>query len=460
MSYLRDYLKPTAWDDKALTGFLKDKDYSFPDFLDIYFDELLSGNYKYNPRLPSMRFSNRSSANVSTRKALDWPTGMINTSRDLTKEEEKIPFHRCKKPVVLSAKNATHVINDELQTEITCANTMSAAGAAYYHAKFDPDDLPSRIAINSKFTFLGNASTAPPNSTPKVLTSRADVHAIMASRTPHDRVHFVSKRQGRQQLTIGTIDHVRNPHKINEMQFYIRDPYFATNYGHYAVVSNTTTITGFWDDVDHDGHNNARDNCPGTYNPMQIDWNNDKRGDACSDSDNDGIYDSKDNCRTIVNRYQMDNDNDGAGNVCDNCVDVANWRQLDENSNGIGDACEVDLEIEGFTRRDGKFFIELINNGDVKIKRWWSYDLKVQGSITSVIGNHHFRRPVDMNAPMYRIVPVADRNRLELKPKQVERFEVLKGFLEPGHVNRLQLGIDSSNKITETDEGNNSYQVP
>ena len=70
-------------------------------------------------------------------------------------------------------------------------------------------------------------------------------------------------------------------------------------------------------DWDGDGLINAFDNCPIVANPMQIDSNDDEKGDACGDSDADGIVNALDNCPAVVNSLQQDADNDGVGDVCD-----------------------------------------------------------------------------------------------------------------------------------------------
>jgi hypothetical protein len=95
-------------------------------------------------------------------------------------------------------------------------------------------------------------------------------------------------------------------------------------------------------DPDGDGHcddNRERDNCPGLYNPAQINTDGGfDGGDLCDDDDdNDGILDSgdgdavignnpcaggnlvacDDNCRVHRNRFQKDFDGDGEGDRCD-----------------------------------------------------------------------------------------------------------------------------------------------
>ena len=58
-------------------------------------------------------------------------------------------------------------------------------------------------------------------------------------------------------------------------------------------------------DVDNDGVDSAIDNCPGDFNPVQL------------DSDTDGLGDFCDNCPVEANPAQEDGDGDGAGDPCD-----------------------------------------------------------------------------------------------------------------------------------------------
>jgi hypothetical protein len=71
-------------------------------------------------------------------------------------------------------------------------------------------------------------------------------------------------------------------------------------------------------DFDNDLVEDSVDNCFGTYNPFQEDFNNDAIGDACDeDTDNDKIMDLYDNCPNIANNYQKDFDKDEIGDACD-----------------------------------------------------------------------------------------------------------------------------------------------
>ncbi len=144
-------------------------------------------------------------------------------------------------------------------------------------------------------------------------------------------------------------------------------------------------------DKDSDWIRDLGDNCPGAYNPNQLDQDSDGFGDVCDncstvanpdqknndldalgdacdpDDDNDGIPDDgdgsgvigdhpcangqttdcDDNCHFAANPGQEDPDADGLGSACDNCPLDANPEQLDADHDGQGDVCDSDDDGDG-----------------------------------------------------------------------------------------------------------------
>jgi hypothetical protein len=89
-------------------------------------------------------------------------------------------------------------------------------------------------------------------------------------------------------------------------------------------------------DVDSDGFPDTTDNCPNTYNPLQLDADHDGIGDSCdptpgcggcglplcdgqaaTDTDNDFWADPIDNCPSVYNPNKLDADGDHIGDCCD-----------------------------------------------------------------------------------------------------------------------------------------------
>ncbi len=69
------------------------------------------------------------------------------------------------------------------------------------------------------------------------------------------------------------------------------------------TCSVSTTTLSEWAiieelDTDSDGMPDSQDNCPLTMNRDQADFDNDRLGDVCDDSDSDGLFDNVDACRT------------------------------------------------------------------------------------------------------------------------------------------------------------------
>ncbi|MGB0648595.1 MAG: thrombospondin type 3 repeat-containing protein, partial [Bradymonadia bacterium] len=94
------------------------------------------------------------------------------------------------------------------------------------------------------------------------------------------------------------------------------------------------------------------DNCPGLFNPDQLDLNQNNVGDECEDNDSDGILLGNDNCPDVFNPDQRDRDQDGIGDTCDNCPERENPEQADDDGDGIGNACARDDDDNDGTRND------------------------------------------------------------------------------------------------------------
>jgi Thrombospondin type 3 repeat len=90
----------------------------------------------------------------------------------------------------------------------------------------------------------------------------------------------------------------------------------------FFVEDYSPKIPNVFTDIDFDGVEDSKDNCPTVKNPDQTNSNGDDLGDACqmSDQDQDGIVDFRDNCRYAANPDQKDEDNDGVGDACENII--------------------------------------------------------------------------------------------------------------------------------------------
>ncbi|MBT4070579.1 MAG: hypothetical protein HOE79_04995 [Euryarchaeota archaeon] len=117
-------------------------------------------------------------------------------------------------------------------------------------------------------------------------------------------------------------------------------------------------------DTDEDGFVDQMDNCPGIYNPLQADLDDDQIGDICDDDeDGDGISIPQDNCphdldpwisdiqndhdsdgcRDSINDY--DDDDDAILDVNDGCpIGHVGWADNSSTFDHDGDGCHDQLE--------------------------------------------------------------------------------------------------------------------
>lgn len=125
-------------------------------------------------------------------------------------------------------------------------------------------------------------------------------------------------------------------------------------------------------DSDLDGVCDGRDNCPATWNPMQMDDDLDGIGNACdpcTDTDGDGLCNPNDLCPTVPDPDQLDSDEDGIGDACDPCVDPdhdglcnpddecpldADPLEIDTDGDGIPDVCDPCTLKPGASAERGK----------------------------------------------------------------------------------------------------------
>lgn len=111
-------------------------------------------------------------------------------------------------------------------------------------------------------------------------------------------------------------------------------------------------------DTDNDGIPNSSDNCPWSYNPEQLDFDNDGIGDDCDgDADGDNLADNgADNCLWDATNMCPppsgiptidDSDNDSIVDAYDNCPNTWNPNQADTDGDGTGDVCDMDRDNDG-----------------------------------------------------------------------------------------------------------------
>lgn len=195
---------------------------------------------------------------------------------------------------------------------------------------------------------------------------------------PHERFERPDAPQFEQAAASGALGRP-DPICGGEPTFSMRRPFPSRLAREYTVEDD---LDGVLDCVG--GAGVGCDNCPGEFNPDQLDSDGDGVGDLCSDCDHDGdgLYDDPshadmprcrglspkpfDNCPFVPNpvegflEIQADTDGDGVGDACDNCVEVPNYAdpfagpQADLDRDGQGDACDTDA--------DGDFVIDVGDN--------------------------------------------------------------------------------------------------
>jgi hypothetical protein len=166
---------------------------------------------------------------------------------------------------------------------------------------------------------------------------------------------------------------VEIPKGLNTLKFRVKSDYDFINFSDAIALIDQLLVDK---DTDRDGIADAVDNCVGSYNPWQSDFDKDEFGDECDpnpsqftskkDTDGDSIIDPYDNCPSVPNTDQSDVDADSSGDACDsfdnrpkdsdqdglvdqsdNCPFAANANQQDLDRDGKGDACDDDKDGDG-----------------------------------------------------------------------------------------------------------------
>jgi Ca2+-binding RTX toxin-like protein len=112
-------------------------------------------------------------------------------------------------------------------------------------------------------------------------------------------------------------------------------------------------------DVDRDGVDGNRDNCPATANANQANTDGDGSGDACdTDDDNDGVPDAQD-AFPLARGESADSDGDGTGDNADpdddndgvpdgeDAFPLAAGESADTDRDGLGDNADTDDDNDG-----------------------------------------------------------------------------------------------------------------
>jgi len=117
-----------------------------------------------------------------------------------------------------------------------------------------------------------------------------------------------------------------------------------------ANLTNTPSVQEYspaivYFDTDNDGLGVLCDNCPGMFNPDQIDGDGDGVGDPCDGCPTDPNKTSPGACGCGV--ADMDTDADGVPDCIDNCPAIPNPGQENCDGDGLGDACDPDDDNDG-----------------------------------------------------------------------------------------------------------------
>lgn len=218
-----------------------------------------------------------------------------------------------------------------LQATETEPSGARAAIRTTYRMNFDGREMLGREFLRARFIRQGDFTEA-----------RARARARAASIADARLMRFVrGDTSGRWVRAVRAIDARAARADIRFMGRQIPDNVLG-HYGYDVKADGTSYVWAVMDknsryavglnvDDDDDGVFNANDNCRGTPNPDQMDYDGDLAGDACDlDDDNDSVLDEADNCVLKSNVNQEDFDLDGIGDACD----------LDDDNDGVNDGVD------------------------------------------------------------------------------------------------------------------------